>query len=129
MVLMYVVAFASYAQNSKAYFDTKTTKQKLNDNTVAYTFQVDNIPTEKQVQQLEKKFRSSSSVLEVKGQLVPEDKARYVVSVEKPGNRETLQRMLIEAGINMVNIDGVDVETSKSVEYANSLKAKQRRHK
>lgn len=129
IVVLNALSVTSHAQSMKAYFDSKTTKNKINDNMVAYTFQVDNITTEKQEQQLEEKFKSSNSVVNVKGKLMAEGKATYVVSVNKMKNRESMRDMLIAAGINTISVDGTDVETAKSVEYSDSLKEKQRRKK
>jgi hypothetical protein len=126
VTLMLTVISISNAQTSKAYFESAKTKQKLNEATVAYTFQVDNITTDQQRQLFENKFKEMQSVLSVKSSLMAAGgRAAYTVSVTKQRNKEIVQRMLISAGINTVNVDGKDIETAKAVEYANAQKKQQ----
>lgn len=107
----------AFAQKSVAYFNSQTAKQKVNEKTVAYTFQVDNVSNDQQKQAFLTKFKSNQAVIEVKAGVVAGNKQTYTISLAKAQNKEVLQRLLIGAGIEQVNIDGKVMESSKVIEY------------
>lgn len=107
----------AFAQKSVAYFNSQTAKKKVDDKTIEYTFQLDNISSEQQKQAMFTKFKSSQAVIDVKVGAATGNKQSYTISLAKPQNKEVLQRLLISAGIEQVNIDGKVIETSKFVQY------------
>jgi hypothetical protein len=114
---------ASQAQN-KAYIDTKNSKTVVNERLMSYTFTVDNISNNDQLQVIEKKFKSIKMVSSVSAELQTGNKARVVALMIRKENRKTLQQMLLNAGITKIVIDGTEVETSKAIEFMNSKKEK-----
>lgn len=106
----------SLAQAQVANFDTKTTKTKLDDASVQYTFTVEGLNGNQKA--IGEKFKAHKGVTDVK--LVGNT---YTVTMNKANNKETLQAMLLSAGINSTNVDGKTVPTGELLQYIKEQKA------
>jgi hypothetical protein len=117
-LLLTVVALftLSLAQAQVANFDTKTTKTKLDDASVQYTFTVDGLNGNQK--EIGEKFRAHKGITDVK--LVG---STYTVTLPKTNNKETLQAMLLAAGINSTKVDGKSVPTGELLQYIKDQKS------
>lgn len=110
------------AQN-KAYFDSKTAKEKINERTVSFTFDVDNITNDQQRVAINDKFKKSIKfVTAVTSSVSGSGKAKFVAVMMRENNKETLKTMLLAGGIETIVVDGKEMKTEKLVEYLESLK-------
>ena len=118
-----VSSVASLVAQNKAYFDSKTAKQKVNERTVSFTFDVDNISNDQQRLVVNDKFKKSiKNVTAVTSTLTASNKAKYVAVMIRENHKETLKTMLLAAGIQTIIVDGKEVKTTQLVEYLESLK-------
>lgn len=122
-LLFMVSSVASLVAQNKAYFDSKTAKQKVNERTVSFTFDVDNISNDQQRLAVNDKFKKSiKNVTAVTSTLTASNKAKYVAVMIRENHKETLKTMLLAAGIQAIIVDGKEVKTTQLVEYLESLK-------
>lgn len=122
-LLFMVSSVASLVAQNKAYFDSKTAKQKVNERTVSFTFDVDNISNDQQRLVVNDKFKKSiKNVTAVTSTLTASNKAKYVAVMIRENHKETLKTMLLAAGIQTIIVDGKEVKTTQLVEYLESLK-------
>ncbi|MBL7889665.1 MAG: hypothetical protein JNL24_08935 [Bacteroidia bacterium] len=122
-LLFMVSSVASLVAQNKAYFDSKTAKQKVNERTVSFTFDVDNISNDQQRLAVNDKFKKSiKNVTAVTSTLTASNKAKYVAVMIRENHKETLKTMLLAAGIQTIIVDGKEVKTTQLVEYLESLK-------
>ena len=122
-VVFLLIGITAQAQN-KAYIDTKNAKTVVNERLVSYTFIVDNISSDVQLQPLLKKFKATKMISSISSELVVGNKAKFVVVLIKKENRKTLQSMFLNGGIKTLVVDGVDVPTTNIIEYLNAQKKK-----
>lgn len=121
-LFLFSTAATLVAQN-KAYFDSKTAKQKVNERTVSFTFDVDNIANDQQRTALNDKFKKSiKNVTAVTSSITTANKAKFVAVMIRENHKETLKTMLLAAGIQTILVDGKEVKTVNLVEYLESLK-------
>ncbi|MBN8696185.1 MAG: hypothetical protein J0L87_06620 [Bacteroidetes bacterium] len=121
--LFMVSSVASLIAQNKAYFDSKTAKQKVNERTVSFTFDVDNISNDQQRLAVNDKFKKSiKNVTAVTSTLTASNKAKYVAVMIRENHKETLKTMLLAAGVQTIIVDGKEIKTTQLVEYLESLK-------
>lgn len=118
-----LIGIAAQAQ-SKAYIDTKNAKTVVNERLVSYTFTVDNVLSDLELQALQKKFKSTKMISSISSELTSGNKAKFSVALIKKEHRKTLQSMFLNGGIKMLVIDEVDVPTTNVIEYLNAQKKK-----
>lgn len=106
----------SFMQAQVANFNSKTTKTKIDDTSVQYTFTIEGLNGNQKA--IGEKFKAHKGVTDVK--LVGNT---YTVTMNKANNKETLQAMLLAAGINSTNVDGKNVPTGELLQYIKEQKA------
>ncbi len=123
LVAFCLIVGSALAQKSTAYITTSS-KQKIDDRTIGYTFQVDKIANSQQKDLIATNFKKVKGVFDVAVGTLTGDKCTYTVKMAKVNNKTTLQYMFVAADIEKVSINNELVDSAKLVEYLASKKEK-----
>ena len=105
-----------FAQAQVASFDSKATKTVIDNENVSYTFTLEEVNgNQKEIAAKMKAYKGITNVT-LNGNTVK-------VDLPKSNNKETMQAMLLSAGIKTVKVDGKSMPTIELMRYVRDLKA------
>ena len=105
-----LLSLSSFAQ--KAHFNSKESKQRLNENQVQFKFFVTEIATEAQAQAIADKMKASKAIVSINRSGFSNGKVDFIVITMKQENLLTIQNAMIAANINNFELDGASYKTT-----------------
>lgn len=121
-LLFMALAFSASAQ--KAQFDSKTAKEKVNDNTILYKLSIVELQSAAQAQELAGKMKTLKPVLKVEVLNATATKADFRITTVKEDNLHVLQNALLAANVLDVMIDGKAYRTANLYDVVKGMKKK-----
>jgi|GEM_PF-5119671 len=115
----------TFAQKSTAFLSAETSKQVVDDKTVMVTFRLDNITDDATRLKFENALKNGEGVQDVHSTQPQGNISVYSIKMEKMRTVERLEKILQQAGIETVNVDGTTMPTSELAKYKRAQKAKQ----
>ncbi|MCW3103911.1 MAG: hypothetical protein JWO09_2351 [Bacteroidetes bacterium] len=114
----------TFAQKSTAFLSAETSKQVVDDKTVVVTFRLDNITDDATRLKFENALKGGEGVLEVHSTAPQGNISIYTIKMDKQRTVERMEKILQQAGIETVNVDGTTMPTAELAKFKRALKAK-----
>jgi hypothetical protein len=111
-IIAFMVLGVQSATAQKAYFNSKTSRKIVNQETLVFTCDMQELQSKTAATVLAEKIKSYKGVRTVEVKDFNVNKANFVISVPKKQGILTLQNSFLAAGIQTVYLDNKAVKTS-----------------
>ncbi|MCX6296029.1 MAG: hypothetical protein NTX97_08180 [Bacteroidetes bacterium] len=124
LTIIALVIGANRANAQKAYFNSKTSRQVVNQETLVFTCEMQELKSKDAAVVLATKMRATKAVTNVEVKDYNVNKANFVISTPKKQGLLSLQKALLGAGIETVYLDSKPIKTSELAQVVRAMKKK-----
>lgn len=124
VIIAFMIMGVQKAAAQKACFNSKTSRQVVNNETVAFVCDMQQLQSKESANTLANKIKTYKGVKNVEVKDYNINKANFVISLPKKRGVAILQNALLAAGIATVYIDNKPVPTSQLTAVVQGMKKK-----